>query len=345
MDDLQELKKYPDHVPERGEEEFRQLRDRIVAELRDAPRSRHRSWPRPPRQVWIPALAGLLTVGLVLGFAGLRDTAGSPDPAEPQQGTFLQEAADHLEAEASDPMTIPSPDQWRYRKVANQGWDVYGEPEPVEEKEHWLRVDYQLAAQYNDDGELDTYAGEDAGVSETALFTDLADLYTFLGDLPDDDAAAVLDQFYAIVDEHGLVVRIMASETEREAAAKEPWSRHGAAFDLIRDVLFLASPPPDVQAKLFRALDEIPGTYEEGTTKDFTGTDVVVIAWKPPFENRTNFSWTQTVQIHLDANSYTYRGHRGVDFEAQTEANPDGIDLAVAVLEYGIVNQPGQLPQ
>lgn len=227
---------------------------RIVAEIADGADERpKRRWFPVRKRVWVPVLAGVLTIGIVVGVAALWDTAGSAQPAEPPRPNFLQRAADHLESRPTEPLTVPTMDQWRYSKVAWEFYDVYGETEPVQEVEDWLRADYKLAA-LRQDGEVVTHNNEGAGVADTDLFADIPELYTFLRDLPDD--------------------------------------------------------------------------------------------WKPPFESHPDIRWTTTVQILIDAKTYTYRGHRGLDREGMgNEKNPLGIDLTELRLDYGIVDRPGQLPQ
>lgn len=346
MDDLHEMRRLRDYVPEPSQDELDEQWRRIAAETVDAtPTSKQRHGLRLPRRVWIPAVAAALTGALVLSVTLLRDTTGSPnpadDPAEPADSSpsqILTEAADQLEADATGQLATPQLDQWRYHKV-HRVHPSGGQSE----QEDWLRGDFEVLAR-SEGGEIVTSDAEGQGHAEADFVTDLPALYAFFDSLPDNDPAAVLDRVYTIVDEYDVQDVSFFCKTDDNCDAevrKEPWNRDAGAFNVIYRLLYIGAPPADVQAKLFRALAEIPGVQDEGTVDDTTGNDALAVSWRPPFDEHPDIEVDSTTYILIDPETSTYRGVLGfAKYPQPSLHNPGG----TIVLDTGIVNEPGQLP-
>lgn len=271
----------------------------------------------------------ILTAGFV-GDAGefprLRDRPDFP--------AILHNAADRLAASASPtPPEPPRPDQWRYLKVAREWIDG-----PDKDREQWMRVDFGRIEESVNDGPVRTIPGRPDDI-EAAVFTDLADIYAFYRELPTEPAAA-LEAVYAKLDEDDLSAAFACtSQSACARALKEPWPRHGAAYELIHRLLYAGVPPPHVQATLFRALAAIPGVRTIGIVEDVTGTKTKAIVWAPPVGIRRNLDLSRRVQVLIDAETLQYRGYRELDLKLSTETQ---LAESHIVLATGFVDEVGE---
>lgn len=272
--------------------------------------------------------------------AGFVDEAGEFPPLSdrPEAPAVLHKAADRLADGSTGMPEQPRADQWRYLKVARQ---EFGDRE--NDREQWLRADFTRRAESVNGGPIHSIdAGAPEGI-ETAVFTDLADINAFYHALPD-DPEAVLDTIYAKVGDDRQAVDLTFACRSPKVCARirtEPWSRDGAAYALIRRLLYVSAPPPQVQATLFRALAAIPGVDAGGTSKDLTGTKVITIEWTPPVSVRRGLDLSHRVQILIDPDTYRYRGYRELERDPVLGDRP--VESHV-VLAAGIVDDAGDRP-
>lgn len=317
---------------------------RSVGSKNPRPRPPSRTARGVPGRIWIPTLAATVTGVLILVVTMISSNGGGPEPSEPagaEESTGLASAAARLEAGSPAPMSVARPDQWKYVKVTN----FSAERGQHGEREYWLRADYSVLA-YIENGEIKTTDGEDAGLAETQYFTDLVDLQTAFADLPSDDPAAILDWAYALVDERDLqLVSIdCEAEAECEAARRETWYRDGSAYNLISHLLHVGIPGPDVQAKLFRAMAEIPGVRDDATVDDTTGRQVSSVSWEPTADlERSAAKLLGSTHILIDPDTATYRGY--AQYKRHLAGYEDTPILSEIVLAAGLVDEPGQRPQ
>lgn len=340
MDDLQELRRFRADVPAPTHDEHDELARRIAA---DTTARMHRPlarWiARPPRRIWIPAVAAILTAALVIGIGVLTDRRDEPEPAKSKKSTILEDAADRLEAVASGPLEIPRDNQWRYKRTMHLSSET-----GQQEDEGWVRSDFDQAAHYRG-GVLRVSDGEGTDMNELLYmsdFTSLGELYEFFADLPD-NRSAVLDRIYRIVDEDDTIAPsiICWEQADCEAAWKEPWTRDYAAYQVIWELLAIGVPPAEVQAKLFRAMREIPGVQDEGRVDDTTGREVLAVAWRPPFKERQDIVMEGFISVAIDPDTSRFRGTLG--FLLYPKPTETAVEAEI-ILDSGFVDQPGQFP-
>lgn len=270
--------------------------------------------------------------------AGFVDEVGEYPPItdRPEFPRILHRAADRLAAaDTSTTTVLPRPDQWRYLKLARAWAD-----ERDMDREQWIRADFTRTAESVDNGPvrpLDEVATEGL---ETVVFADLAEINVFYGELPDDPEAA-LEAVYAKVGDDDRVLSF-ACHSPRTCAQlrKEGWARHAAAYELIQRLLYVSTPPPQVQAKLVRVLAVIPGVDTRGIVDDATGSPALAIVWLPPVDIRYGLGPSRRIQILVDADTYGYRGYR----EFEWGGGEAELIHSYAVLATGFVDEAGGRP-
>lgn len=340
MDDLQELRRFRADVPPPTDGEHEDLAQRIAADTASyARRPLARRIPRPSRRIWIPAVAAVLTAALVIGIGTLADRRDEPEPAKSKKSTILDEAADRLEAVASGPLEIPRDDQWRYKKTMHLSSEV-----GAQEDEDWVRSDFDQAAHYRGDV-LRVSDGDGVDVNELLYFTDftsMGELYEFFADLPE-HPSAVLGRIYRIVDKDDTITPSITcrKQADCEAAWKEPWTRDYAAYHVIWEFLAAGVPPAEVQAKLFRAMREIPGVRDEGRADDTTSKEVLTVSWRPPFKERPDIVMAGFTAVAIDPDSSMFRGTLGYLLDPKPSETPVEAEI---ILDAGIVDGPGRFP-
>jgi hypothetical protein len=341
MDDLQEVRRVADEPPMTPEEQ-QQLRSRVMNGIKERERTSRPRLAAP--KVSIPAAAAVLTVALVAGVTIFTNLNDSPQPAD-SGPSVLQEVAQKLDAQESAPIEIPQPEQWVYVKLTSENNNT-GRMGEAETREDWTRADNSLVSFREPDGTLNTGDNEGMGIQPPLMgaFNDPAEMFEFLANLPSDDPAAVLEQIYARVDRSNLSITVACDEhSECEEVQKQPWIREGKAAMVIDELLRQTNPPPETQAILFRALDEIPSVTDAGTIKDITGKDVIAVHWSPPnsFENTETVALPVQYFILIDPETNLYRGQLTTSEDSRRD---DKLVDSKIVVNHGIVDEPGQVP-
>lgn len=339
MDELRELRGFRDEVPALTDDEHDALARRILERTTAAARHPVRRWlHRLPRRVWIPAVAAVLTAALAIGIGVLTDRWGDePEPARSKKSTILEEAADRLETVVSGPVVIPRDDQWRYRRTMYLSSEI-----GQQEDEEWVSADFDQAAYYRG-GVLRISDGDMNDLTSFSDFASVGELYEFFAGLPD-NPSAVLDRIYGLVDEragaHGPDL-ICLEEAACETARKESWHRDGAAYSVIHHLLANGVPPAEVQAKLFRAMREIPGVQDEGRIVDITGKEVQLVGWRPPFTERPGIAIEGLIRVAIDPGTSMFRGTLG--FLIYPEPSDTAVEAEI-ILDSGFVDEPARFP-
>lgn len=286
-----------------------------------------------PRE-WVLLAAGLLAIGLLVGVA-VRDAAGSAV-------SIPQEAAAELEGGAKT-VAVPAANEWYFRRVARLT-QAFGR----EDADDWTRADGELAGSRDVNGEV---VVTEEGVADpglvAGLFASPIRAYEFYADLPD-DPKATLDLVYQHVERAPVVFDAPgfacgAAKAPCEAAQQEAWSRQGAAFLAIKGMLHATTPPDEVQAKLLRAIAEIPRVEDVGTVTDIMGNDVLAVTWVPPFEHRASDDvvFTEEMQLLIDLDTSRYAGYQNII----ARAGPVGeIRDSEVIISSGFVGDAGQTP-
>ena len=103
-----------------------------------------------------------------------------------------------------------------------------------------------------------------------------------------------------------------------------------------------------LQAKLYRALAEIPGIRDDGLVDDGTGRQVRAIRWDQGFYQATwpdgmefNEDWGLNArrQILLDPDTYRFRGVRWIEPELTLDNKVTGMEI---ILDVAVVDERGQ---
>ena len=292
------------------------------------------------RRPWV-VLAG---VALALGLALIvvpgdgedrsvlaTEQSGLATEADPEAVAFLRQAADELEADNTEPVQMPRRDQWLYQETGSAD---LASVEIDQTNESWW-----------------SFADDPGSEYPRGIFDSPRAIHQFYADLPD-DTAALVDQIYeraAKQDMKSYLAYHPAGGAE-DQLEQEPWARDVRAFAVIRTLLELGAPPPQAQAKLYRALAEIPGVRDDGVIDAGRGGQVRAIRWDQDFDEAT---WPQGLewdtdwdlngrhQILISTETNRFRGVRILDPDISLDSRQVGLDI---VFESAFVDGYGWRP-
>ncbi|MEV0383157.1 hypothetical protein [Nonomuraea sp. NPDC050643] len=295
MEELQELRRYHDALPEAAPETIGAARSRLAGHMRGS--GRHRTRLRP---VWGLSLAGAAAALLAVATTVVPDVARqTPDVPGAAQETGeagrpsasvtalrlrpvanAQDLADNAAVLASgEPEWSAEPTQWGYVKSLNArtrvdgGEWLRGAPEVTTTREQWRRLDDKAFATV-EQGRLEIHKGSEFEVA-----------YPYLLALPA-DADRLLARVYESVDTENARHRASSLRSAQERAesrgktpeeakrlAEEsvpeltPERRDRWAFQLIAAGMRDAALPPRLRAAMYGAMAKIPGVrYEAGAS-------------------------------------------------------------------------------
>ncbi|MFC4906036.1 CU044_5270 family protein [Actinomadura gamaensis] len=229
---------------------------------------------------------------------------------------LLDRAADAAERR---PFTAPRPDQWvmveeRLTTSAEPAGVVTGGPYMTRVRRTWHKADGSLMAYWvapKGKVQVQSAAGMDPRVD-----------YAAMSRLPTDPDA--------------LIARV------RRDAPGQSWDR---VLQLLNTILRTSTPPPKVQAAIFRAMRSIPGGTLVNGVRDAAGRPAIAIGW-------TTEGWLRE-EVLLDPKSYAYLGERAVAGQRHEMESAKGTVVvpkgAVQRVELrtraGVVDAPGLLPR
>ncbi|GAA2649621.1 CU044_5270 family protein [Paractinoplanes durhamensis] len=293
----------------------RLLKEHLMQEITEPAVARRQRRRLAVALVAAAAVAGLATVGAVMG---LRDeparapvvalpsaTATTTKPGLPDTplGQFATQVA--LVASQSD-LTVGK-DQYLYVKsrVAfrnGEGRDKDLGLDPLHDREIWLPGDAKKKALVKENGHTEEFS---VGQTNEQRFAGLP------------------------TDPHRLLEKIYKD------TAGTGHGREEAAFDQIHYYLVEALPPsPELLAALYQAAALIPGV-EKVDAVDAIGRHGVALALHDKFDGSRS-EWI------FNPKTFAYLGERSVQVESKDGRKAGGINSTTAVLEVAVVDKAGQ---
>ncbi|TXK40284.1 CU044_5270 family protein [Nonomuraea sp. C10] len=360
MDELQELRRYHDALPETSAETIGAARSRLADHARRRPRARRL------RPVWGLGLAGaaaLLAVAATMVPGVTQEKGGevagarhSPAITELRLRPVAnaQDLADNAAVLASgEPGWSAGPEQWGYvkslraRTRLDGGRWLIGRPEVTSTHEQWRRLDDKAFATV-EKGRLKVSKGSEFEVT-----------YPYLLSLPA-DAGPLLARVYQTVDTENARNRASFLRSARERAenrGKTPeeakrlageslpaftsQDRDRWAFQLIAMGMRETALPPRLRAAMYGAMAKIPGVRYEAEASDLLKRRGVTLYHVLDGYLRD--------EIFVDPKTYEYLGYRTLVVEDH-EDRPFGtmkkgeIHDWDALIAAAVVDQPGQRP-
>ncbi|GAA1268172.1 hypothetical protein Psi02_10100 [Planotetraspora silvatica] len=249
------------------------LRARLVDEATAVPHARPLGgWSARRRFVTV----GVLTAALVAGITVVQniDLSGRPTgnpttPGESRRPLLLGPVANAedlaqaaAQQAAADPDARPRPDQWSYAKTVlamsskGTGGALFGPPDRRLTVEQWRRVDGKQSATI-EEGKLQIQNAAGMGASPRSD-------YPYLLSLPE-DADALLDQVYKVVDEENGGEKVPST------------ARADRAFQVIEIYMRDSALPSKLRAAMYGALAKIPGVRYEAKAADIQGRPGVTL--------------------------------------------------------------------
>lgn len=310
MDDLQTLRKFRAQVTpsERG---LSPQRERLLAEIKCTPRrfGRLRGLRHCAHGLWVPALAGSLTVVLLLGVLGVV----------------------LVQSQRSDLAGMLESDQWTYTRTV----EVSNPGQGQKTVQTWVRGDFAVAVRSEGDGEPTTRRN---GVRQSYLGyfdsrQDLYDLYQTLMDHPDSRLATLNARLDKIAKEQDMTPDNTPERVYR--AARLHW-----AFLLVRDALSAAAPPREVQEALYQTYRRYAGVENDGNVNDAAGRASVALGVPTPGlaeleDPEQPIERLPRAQLLFDPDTHAYQGWRAVAAGGTT---------SMALVSTGIVDESGDVP-
>ena len=328
------------------EDEGHRLHTRLEPEMaaeRDG--KKHLGWWSKQR-IWVTVIVGAMTVAVAIGAAVVVNGTGESSDrsvlateqaslaseADPAAATFLRQAAEALERDSTEPVQVPRTDQWLYQKRGHAGGVTGHVEEPYDS--WWSFTDEP-----------------DPDVPYNKVFESPRAVHQVYANLPE-DTYAIVDHIYELADQVNLANYLASFPPgdAEERLSKEPWSQDLRAFMVIRTLLDSGAPTPHVQAKLYRALAEIPGIRDDGVIDAGEGGRVHAIRWDQDFDEA---SWPEGLewgrdwdlagrhQILIATDTHRLRGFRILDPDITTDSKQVGLDI---VFDAAVVDSEGRRP-
>ncbi|GAA0937718.1 hypothetical protein [Nonomuraea longicatena] len=357
MEELQELRRYHDTLPEAAPESVGAARSRLAGHMRTSRSPRLRRI----RPMWGLSLAGaaaaLLAAALIVVPDVTRETSDvtrdkgveAPQARPSAAVTKLRlrpvanarDLADNAAVLASDePEWRAEPTQWSYvkslsaRTQVNGGERLHGRPTTTNTQEQWRRLNDKAFA-FFEKGKLEILKGSEFEVA-----------YAYLLALPT-DADRLLARIYETVDTEDAKRRAASrqraegmGETPQDEPALTSVERDRWAFQLIATGMRDAALPPRLRAAMYGALAGIPGVRYEAKSSDLLKRRGVTLYHVLDGYLRD--------EVFINPKTYEYLGYRVIvlrDKDERFNTMKKGEILNWdAVVEATVVDKAGQRP-
>jgi hypothetical protein len=361
MEELQELRRHYDAMPEPAPDAIAAARSRLSAHMLDTRRPRaHRIRP-----IWGLSLAGAAAAAvLAVAVTVVPDAAKDPrlPPAQPPATTELrllpvanaQDVADNAALLAgNEPEWAADSTQWGYVKSVRAqtrtdgGEWLRGRPAVTNTHEQWRRLDDKAFADV-EKGELKVHKGSEFEVT-----------YPYLLALPA-DADQLLTRIYETVDVENARNRASLLRSIRQRAESKGRSPEEArrvaeesvppltsvqrdrwAFQMIAMGMGEAALPPRLRAAMYGAMAKIPGVRYEATSSDLLKRRGITLYHVLDGYLRD--------EIFINPKTYEYLGYRTIVVKDHKDG-PFGtwkkgeIHNWDALVEAAVVDNAGQRP-
>ncbi|UBU18143.1 hypothetical protein [Nonomuraea gerenzanensis] len=373
MNELDELRRHHDTMPEPDARTIDAARSRLNAHMRGGRDERPRQL-RPLRAAWAPRafwlrralwapLAGA-AVALAVAVTVAPRQGEDPRPPQAQPPTIAelrlrpvanaQDVADNAALLAGgEPAWTAGPKQWGYvkslraRTRTDGGRWLRGEPAKTSTHEQWRRLDDQAFATI-ERGKLTVHEGSEFEVT-----------YPYLLALPA-DADRLLARIYETVDaEHARNRASMLERARQRAQARGRTPEEAArlaeeapppltsvqrdrwAFQLIALGMGDAALPPRIRAAMYGAMAAIPGVrYEDGSSDLLDRRGITLYHVLDGYLRD---------EIFIDPRTYEYLGYRTIvvknhkdgPFDTMRKGDIHNWD---ALVETAVVDRAGQRP-